>query len=59
MLSVSEMHKDSQITDMLYFKDDSGSKYLITCSDLPNPDLTISQVQPDKKSLKVIAKAKD
>ena len=61
MLQVNEMHTDSQITDMLYFTCDNlnSNKYLVTCSELPNPELIISEVQNDSKSLKVIAKAKD
>ena len=46
LLAVSEMHQDSQITDMLYFKSDklNSNKYLVTCSELPNPELIISEV---------------
>lgn len=38
LLSVSQMHADSQITDALYFKSDTlGSKFLVTCSEMPDP----------------------
>ena len=61
VLTVSQLHQASQITDLLYFKSDlnKGTKYLISCSELPNPELTITEVASDKRSVKVVAKAKD
>ena len=60
LLSVSQLHADSQITDTLYFKSDVlGSKILVTCSEMPDPQLVISRVSPDKSSIEVIARAKE
>ena len=52
ILSVSQLHDDSRINDLLYFNSDKlDSKLLVTCSELPNPSLTISKVAKDKKTL--------
>ena len=43
---------------MLYFSSDSfDSKFMVTCSELPSPQLTISKVAKDKKTMQVIARA--
>ena len=59
MLAVNGLHHDSQITDLLYFQSDKldGNKYLITCSELPSPEIIVSEVDANGKSMKVIAKA--
>lgn len=61
ILTVSQLHQQSQITDLLYFKSDKnrGTKYLVSCSELPNPELVITEVSSDKKNVKIIAKGKD
>ena len=61
VLTVSNVHDDSQITDMLYFKSDvmNGAKLLVTCSELPNPTLVVSRLAQDKTGIEVIARAKD
>jgi len=59
VLNVTKLHPDSQITDMLYFKSDAlDQKYLITCSELPNAQMTISKIGADKKTVKIVARAK-
>ena len=38
LLNVTQMHNDSQITDMLYFKSDVlGHNVMVSCSELPDP----------------------
>jgi len=38
LLSVSQLHADSQVTDSLYFQSDAlNSKILVSCSELPFP----------------------
>lgn len=38
LLSVVQLHRDSQITDMLYFKSDVlRQNVMVTCSELPDP----------------------
>ena len=38
LVSVSQLHADSQVTDALYFKSDAlNTNILISCSELPNP----------------------
>ena len=60
LLNVASLHKDSQITDMLYFKSDAlNSKILVTCSEMPDPTLVISKLAADKKSIEIIARAKN
>ena len=60
LLNVSQLHADSQITDMLYFKSDQlNSKILVTCSELPDPQLVISKLGSDKNSIEIIARAKE
>ena len=60
LLSVTQLHEDSQITDMLYFQSDQlNAKILVTCSEMPDPQLTISRLAADKRSIEVIARAKD
>ena len=45
---------------MLYFKSDAlGQNILVTCSELPDPQLVISKLGSDKKSIDVIARAKE
>ena len=59
LLNVAQVHADSQITDMLYFKSDTlGHNVLVTCSELPDPQLVISKLGADKKSIEVMARAK-
>ena len=60
LLKVSQLHADSAITDVLYFKSDAnGDKFVVTCSEMPDPQLVISRLATDKGSLEVIARAKD
>ena len=60
LLKVSQLHADSAITDVLYFKSDALSdKFVITCSEMPDPQLVVSRLSADKRSLEVIARAKD
>ena len=59
VLNATKLHQDSQITDLLYFKSDTlDQKYLITCSELPNAQMTISKIGADKKTIKIVARAK-
>ena len=45
---------------MLYFKSDVlGQNILVTCSELPDPQLVISKLGSDKKSIEIIARAKE
>ena len=46
---------------MLYFRSEAvhGGDVLVTCSELPDPQLVVSRVAEDKKSLEIIARAKE
>ena len=45
---------------MLYFKSDAlGSNIMVTCSELPDPQLVISKLGSDKKSIQIMARAKE
>ena len=45
---------------MLYFKSDVlGQNILVTCSELPDPQLVISKLGSDKKSIEIIGRAKE
>lgn len=57
---MAQLHQGSQITSLLHYeRAHDGTKYLVSCSELPNPELTISEVSSDLKSVKIIAKGKD